>query len=236
MFNKMRSRSPLFHIKYYSSKIIKPNNNQKHIDFKLKTTESSTSESLNYPCMTREYIRDMLYGGEDSYFQKKDHQVGMLTEPIHFKKLLGYYAYRKELKDKYPQNAWVTPSEIFKPFFGYMIGNYIIDKSFTNRYKKIKIIEIGPGTGALSASILEFFRNNDFDKKIQIEYNLVEISSSLCDTIESRFKSTLNEHLESGKVKIYNSSIFDFKQKEEGPSFVIGMEILDNMPHDRIYK
>lgn len=101
---------------------------------------------------------------------------------------------------------------------------------------KIKIIEIGPGTGALAASIMEFFKNNDVEKKTQIEYNLVEISSSLCETIESRFKSINNELLENGKVKIYNSSIFDYKIKEEGPTFVIGMEILDNMPHDRLYR
>lgn len=85
--------------------------------------------------MTRDFIKDRLYSEEDGYFQKKDNQVGMLTDPIQFKKLLGYYAYRKELKEKYPQNAWVTPSEIFKPFFGYMIGNYILDRCYVQRYK-----------------------------------------------------------------------------------------------------
>ena len=83
---------------------------------------------------------------------------------------------------------------------------------------------------------MEFFKNNDFDKKTQIEYNWVEISSSLWETIETRFKSTYNELLDRGSVKIYNSSIFDFKQKDEWPTFVVGMEILDNMPHDRLYR
>ena len=31
----------------------------------------------------------------------------------------------KELKENYPENAWLTPSEIFKPYYGMAIGNYI---------------------------------------------------------------------------------------------------------------
>lgn len=41
--------------------------------------------------------------------------------------------------------------------------------------------------------------------------------------------------LDEGRIKIYNSSIMDFNQKVEGRTFVVGLEILDNMPHDRLY-
>lgn len=85
--------------------------------------------------MVRDFIKDRLYGSVDGYFQKKEHQVGILKDPINFKSLLGYYAYRNELKAKYPENAWVTPSEVFKPFFGYMIANYILEKVFLHGYK-----------------------------------------------------------------------------------------------------
>lgn len=92
--------------------------------------------------------------------------------------------------------------------------------------RALKIIEIGPGTGVLAESILEFAKNYDTRK---IEYHLVEISSTLCDHLESRFKDHPN-------VQIHNTSILDFKQKSDDPFYVVGMEILDNMPHDRIYK
>lgn len=37
------------------------------------------------------------------------------------------------------------------------------------------------------------------------------------------------------RIKIYNSSILDFNKKINEQCFVIGMEILDNMPHDRLF-
>lgn len=43
--------------------------------------------------------------------------------------------------------------------------------------------------------------------------------------------------LESNKIKIFNGSIFDFTRKVSGSQhcFVVGLEVLDNMPHDRLY-
>lgn len=40
---------------------------------------------------------------------------------------------------------------------------------------------------------------------------------------------------EQDRIKIYNSSILDFNKKINEQCFVIGMEILDNMPHDRLF-
>lgn len=40
--------------------------------------------------------------------------------------------------------------------------------------------------------------------------------------------------LDEGRIKIYNSSIMDFDKRQDGRTFVIGLEILDNMPHDRL--
>jgi len=48
-----------------------------------------------------------------------------MKQPINFKNLLGYQEYQKQLKENYPQNAWLTPSEIFKPYYGMAIANYI---------------------------------------------------------------------------------------------------------------
>lgn len=43
--------------------------------------------------------------------------------------------------------------------------------------------------------------------------------------------------MESNKIKIFNGSIFDFNRKIGGNThcFVVGLEVLDNMPHDRLY-
>jgi len=85
--------------------------------------------------MVRDFIKHSLYMSSEGYFQQENHQIGELSAPINFKDLLGYHGYRKELESKYPKNGWITPSEAFKPYFGYMIGNYIIEKWYMNNYK-----------------------------------------------------------------------------------------------------
>jgi hypothetical protein len=56
------------------------------------------------------------------------------------------------LAKNYPQNAWLTPCEIFKPYYGMTIANYI--KTAHEHYEKkekrdkIRIVEAGAGTGS----------------------------------------------------------------------------------------
>jgi hypothetical protein len=39
--------------------------------------------------------------------------------------MIGYDDYQKALVKSYPDNAWLTPSEIFKPYYGMTVANYI---------------------------------------------------------------------------------------------------------------
>jgi hypothetical protein len=41
--------------------------------------------------------------------------------------------------------------------------------------------------------------------------------------------------LEEGRIKIVNSSILEVDMKVDEFCFFVGLEILDNMPHDRLY-
>jgi len=43
------------------------------------------------------------------------------------------------------------------------------------------------------------------------------------------------ELMAKGQIKIFNGSIFSYNQKTSDHCFVLGFEILDNMPHDRLY-
>jgi SAM-dependent MidA family methyltransferase len=52
---------------------------------------------------------------------------------------LGYNDYRKEMEAKYPENAWVTPSELFKPFYGYAVANYMLTKLDDRKTKNRKL-------------------------------------------------------------------------------------------------
>jgi len=93
----------------------------------------------------------------------------------------------------------------------------------------------------LADSILDFYKNYSLDLYRNCEYIFVEISPFLAEKCEKIMKQKHRRLYDEGRIKIYNCSILDdFLLKKHGPindhCFVVGMEILDNMPHDRLIK
>ena len=84
----------------------------------------------------------------------------------------------------YPENAWVTPSELFKPYYGYTISNFMLNHMENVKQKKLRVLEIGPGTGTFADSLLEFFKNYNLDIYKDCEYVFVEISPQLAERCE----------------------------------------------------
>lgn len=90
--------------------------------FKKFSSKIGDSKGL---LLTSEFIHDRLYHPKAGYFNKSDAQLGHLEIPIDFQNLFGYEEYTQTLEERYPENAWLTPSEIFKPWYGMSIANYI---------------------------------------------------------------------------------------------------------------
>ena len=108
------------------SRLFSSKHNIKQIIKKSKDTAQSANKSdAKRTILLRDFIFDRLYQQPDGYFCKEQHQVGLLKEQIKFSELTGYYEFRKEMERLYPENAWLTPSELFKPFYGYTIANFI---------------------------------------------------------------------------------------------------------------
>lgn len=122
----------------------------------------------------REFIHDRLYGQPDpeknlpgGYFLRSEHQVGKLREPIKFEECRGFYDYRQAMERLYPENAWVTPCELFKPYYSYAVANFMLSQLDARKNRavkpKLKIVEIGPGTGTFADNALDFFKNYDLN-------------------------------------------------------------------------
>lgn len=77
--------------------------------------------------LLRDFIFDRLYHPTEGYFCRPDFQLGEMKQPLDFKNMIGFDDYQKELQRNYPQNAWLTPSEIFKPYYGMTVANYIMN-------------------------------------------------------------------------------------------------------------
>lgn len=105
------------------------------------------------------------------------------------------------------------------------------------KQKKLRVIEIGPGTGTFADSLLDFFKNYNLDIYRNCEYVFIEISPQLAETCEKLMIENHKQLWDNNRIKIFNGSILEFNKKVPpgNLSFVVGLEVLDNMPHDRLY-
>lgn len=191
---------------------------------------------------TAEFIHDRLYAKGEGYFSKPDNQLGLLKEPIPFTELFGYEDYVKMLYERYPKNAWLTPSEIFKPYYGMTIANYIEGVFAAHqqndpsvRQQPLHIIEAGAGNGSAASSILNFFKLYKPKTYRSMKYTIVEISEVMIDRCKQNLEIDHGPLLRSGQIDFKHCSIVDYDQFSPSVVFVLLLEVLDNMPHDRVY-
>ncbi|OMJ72462.1 hypothetical protein SteCoe_29091 [Stentor coeruleus] len=190
-------------------------------------------DKLKFPCLAREFIHESLYSASTGYFMKDSHQLGSLNQPLRYHDLKGVYNYNQILGENYPKYAFLTPVEIFQPWYGHSIGNYCLQKL---QGPSLKILEIGGGTGTCALSILDFLKKHSIKNYNTVQYYICEISPILSKTCSQRISSAHPELWASGKVKVINKSALDWDSKIRDQIFVIGLEVLDNLPHDRIWK
>lgn len=191
---------------------------------------------------TAEFIHDRLYAKDGGYFSKIDNQLGLLKEPIPFTELFGYEDYVKMLYERYPKNAWLTPSEIFKPYYGMTVANYIEliygKHKLQNpavRNQPLHIIEAGAGNGSAASSILNYFKLYKPKTYHTMKYTIVEISESMIERCKKTLTETHPQLMRSGQISFKHMSIGDYDQFSTDVTFVLLLEVLDNLPHDRLY-
>ena len=204
----------------------------------LKRLFSSNKKSL----LTSDFISDRLYDKKEGYFSKKDAQLGFLEEPIIFSELFGYEDYMDILYKRYPKNAWLTPSEIFKPWYGMTIANYIC-KTFEKAKKMtlsrdtqpLKIIEVGAGNGSAASSILDYIKTFHPLKYKTMEYTVIEISKEMIARSKKNLSKNHQSKINSNHIKFEHQSIVEYSSYTKDFTFVLFLEVFDNMPHDRVY-
>ena len=86
----------------------------------------------------------------------------------------------------------MTPCELFKPYYSFAVANFMLsqlDKRKNRTAKpRLKVLEIGPGTGTFADNALEFFKNYDLNLYRNCEYIFVEISPQLAESCEETMK------------------------------------------------
>lgn len=122
------------------------------------------------------------------------------------------------------------------------IANYIsvcLDKytakGSLSRNQKVKIIEVGAGNGSAAESMLDYFRSFHPLKYKNMEYTIVEISPVMTARCRKNLSVKHAKKIQQNEIRFENVSISKFSRRDNDLTFVVMLEVLDNMPHDRVY-
>ena len=191
--------------------------------------------------LLRDFIKASLYDPVHGYFCKKVAPLAHLEEPIPFHKLADRNAYYEAVADQYAalQSHWLTPAEIFTPHIGNSIASYISGRVESKRREEgwdgpVNIVEIGAGTGTLAHDVLNWLRSHRQDLYGQCKYTTIDISGTLSEQQEQRVKGA------GHASDVFQACVGDaceadtWERYGENECFIIGMEVLDNMPHDKV--
>ncbi|KAA8496507.1 hypothetical protein FVE85_0236 [Porphyridium purpureum] len=199
--------------------------------------------------LLREYIHRSLYEEGKGYFQNTAPPVAAMRAPIDFSELAGRSDYEREIGKAYAvdidRSSWLTPAEIFQPYYAYAIARRIERAHLARRTGGTRrsdkpdghlclVVEIGAGTGTLAHGILTYLRSVC---GLNAKYILVEISSS-CIALQ---KQRLQEFMPSKQVQWIQKCATMLQPDDFKPlgvaldeAHVVATEVLDNMPHDCI--
>ena len=173
-----------------------------------------------------------------------------LLGELHWKYIYGNL-YRKQ------QGQWLTPVELFKPYYSQVFANYILQQLKTPlssdcQYEAFEIVELGGGRGTNARVILDTIKNHQPDTYHNhlLRYTIIDVSSSLQDlqrhTILQDDGSDAGSHADKihfrqvdltdvaeGKQYFFESTS-ESDNHERVRSFVIALEMLDNLAHDKV--
>ncbi|KAG0170752.1 hypothetical protein DFQ28_003140 [Apophysomyces sp. BC1034] len=197
--------------------------------------------------LVRDFIDDSLYNPNYGYFSKqavifspeKDFDFNAMRDHLEFMNILAHLY--KDIEsdvdevDEVARQVWHTPTELFKPWYGYAIAKYLVTEYKLNLYphKDLIIYEMGAGNGTLMLNILDYIQKYEPSVYKRTRYNIIEISGKLAERQSERqdVREAKDQHT---CVKIINKSIFDWDIHVPEHCFFLGMEVIDNFAHDLI--
>jgi hypothetical protein len=192
--------------------------------------------------LTRDFIRGCLYEGSRSYFYKGD--IIAKINPLNFKSFLGRKEYETAVRAHYDAGGrgWLTPSEIFQPFYGQALANKLVSRlaEYSSRSSQsshpLVIYEVGGGSGVAASDVLDWLRRVKPSIYATCEYTILEISKGLNkrqqETFSRRGHSQRAKSLLVDATNLQNAR--SIVPKDDRFCIVIGLEVLDNLPHDKV--
>lgn len=201
----------------------------------IRPFSGKTSSAFKFKERYSDFVFQSLYDSQAGYFRNpKNIQLGRLDQPIDFPSLLGFDGYTKVLSERYPQHRFLTPCEIFRPYYGMTIAKMLVEKAKALGLTKLNVIEIGSGLGGNADSFLAYLKNIEPSFYSSVNYTLVEISETLIQNSKRILAEGHRGLIKSGNLKFVNRDVNNFDLKSSDHQFILLFEVLDNLPHDKI--
>ncbi|CAI5964872.1 unnamed protein product [Closterium sp. NIES-65] len=91
-------------------------------------TPSTPPTFPSFPPQVRDFIHTSLYHPTDGYFTSNAAAVGSIPHPISFRQLAGRREWMALQQSLYASadTSWFTPSELFQPWYGYAVADFIL--------------------------------------------------------------------------------------------------------------
>jgi hypothetical protein len=205
--------------------------------------------NVNGSELVRDYLHRVLYERDRGYFNRA-HRVGapppassdgtrLPGEVEWLPKLAGELDYKQRVQSMYEglKTGWMTPCELFQPYYSRVLARWIVDelkeRQTTLRKDGWELMEIGGGQGTNAVHILDELCAHFPDQYESLRaYSLVDVSEKL--SADQRTKIELHRH--QHKCRIVNASAVDLPPPlvADDLCIVLGLEVLDNMVHDRV--
>lgn len=218
---------------------------------------STTEVPTTKPVILRDFISEHLFSTRSSYFANQapvhpsselkfnqmwsegDYRVRFHSFESHVVTLnLRLTTLQKALEEECDSSqGFLTPVEIFKPHYANALAKYIVSTLTTNSLltsfsasNPFDLCEIGGGNATCCVGILNYLRDNHPDLYANTVYTSIDVSASFVE----RQKANVLANGHADKVRFINKSIFDYEDNNANYGFVICLELLDNLPHDKL--
>ena len=150
--------------------------------------------------------------------------------------LTDCFRLQTQLYDLYQDiDGFMTPVEIFKPYYAQALVKYMVDvlkgrnqmETFSAS-NPFSLTEVGGGNGSCAVGILDYLRDQYPELYEHTRYEIIDVSKPF----HEMQRKVLANH--ASKVTLVNQNFFEYKGSSNAHGFFIGLEILDNMPHDKL--
>eukprot|EP01138_Halocafeteria_seosinensis_P015313 gb/GECG01015629.1/.p1 GENE.gb/GECG01015629.1/~~gb/GECG01015629.1/.p1 ORF type:complete len:495 (+),score=59.36 gb/GECG01015629.1/:1-1485(+) len=206
---------------------------------------------------TREFIQKALYKPGTGYFMNKPVILDTTTAAsqgslLRFDDILGKREFEAKVQRLYqnnsvtPQGSWLTPVELFAPWYSYALAESILARH--DSAQPLRIYELGAGNGTNALHICNFIQQYRPRLYEKLKYTTIEISPFLAD---KQRKLLQRKHGSVHQCINADAQLLGIDRQQRGSEtehqrlqdiatdekcFVLALEVFDNLPHDKVVR